>query len=47
MNELKKNLDHPVVFLLLITIGVMCGIAVIKWGAKATHNHGLSALAGA
>lgn len=45
MSELTEALDHPIFFLLVISIGVVCMLAVLTWAAKAANLPGLAALA--
>lgn len=42
---MRDALDHPVFFLLVISIGVASVLALITWGAKAANLPGLAALA--
>ncbi len=44
--EVLEALDHPVFFLVVITIGVMSLMAIFKWAGKATGLQGLAAVAG-
>lgn len=41
-----EDLDHPVVFLFAVTLGVFALGAIIKWGMKATNFGGGAALFG-
>lgn len=42
---LVEDLDHPIVFVFLVTLAVIAMAALITWGAKALHIPGLAALA--
>lgn len=42
--ELADALDHPIFFLLVMSIGVVCMLAILSWGAKAANLPGISAL---
>lgn len=42
--EIKDALDHPVPFILLVTIAVMCMAAILGWGAKAAGLPGPAAI---
>ncbi len=44
MAELKDALDHPIFFLFVMSIGVVCMLAILSWGAKAADLPGLSML---
>lgn len=35
VDELRDSLDHPVFFVLVLTIAVFCTAAVYSWGFKA------------
>lgn len=37
---LRDSLDHPVVFLVLVTLGVMSLVKIFAWGAKAADLPG-------
>ncbi len=45
MNKTRDALDHPLFFLLVITLGVMAMSSLLTWGAKATGYHGVAAVA--
>lgn len=42
--EFRDSLDHPVMFVLLMTVAVVCMASVISWGAKAAGAPGLAGL---
>lgn len=42
---LSESLDHEVVFLFAVTLGVLGLSALITWFGKATGHHGISSLA--
>lgn len=42
--EFRDSLDHPVVFVVLISIAVICMTSMFTWGAKAANLPGLAAL---
>lgn len=42
--SLRDELDHPLVFLIVITIGVLAMSSLITWGAKASGLHGVAAI---
>lgn len=42
---LRRSLDHPVLFTLLITLCVLGWSSVITWGAKKAGLNGLAVLA--
>jgi hypothetical protein len=46
MAGFAETLDHPVLFVLLMTIAVFCMAAVIQWGAKAAGFGGLATVFG-
>lgn len=43
-DELVEALDHPIFFLLVISIGVVCMLSILTWGAKALDLPGPAAL---
>ena len=43
-DELRDALDHPVVFLFVTTVGVVCLAAILVWLFKATGWPGPAAL---
>lgn len=45
MGNLREELDHPLFFLFVITLGVMAMSSLITWGAKAAGLHGVAAVA--
>jgi hypothetical protein len=44
MKDWQSNLDHPLVFLIVITIGVMAMSSLFTWGAKASGLYGVASL---
>jgi hypothetical protein len=44
MNNWRESLDHPLFFLIVITIGVMSMSSLFTAGAKATGIHGVASL---
>lgn len=44
MDDLREKLDHPLFFLLVITLGVMAMSSLITWGAKSAGFHGVAAV---
>lgn len=44
MDELRDALDHPVFFLLVVTIGVICLTKILGWAAKAAGWSGPASL---
>lgn len=42
--EIADALDHPIFFLIVLSIGVVCMLAILSWGAKAANLPGISAL---
>lgn len=44
MDELVDALDHPIFFLLVISIGVVCMLSILTWGAKAAGLPGPASL---
>ncbi len=44
MAEFKDSLDHPVSFVFLMTIAVVCMAAILSWGAKAAGLPGPAGL---
>lgn len=44
MEKAQELLDHPLVFLFVITLGVMAMSALITTGAKATGLYGVASL---
>lgn len=46
MDELRESLDHPIFFLLVVTIGVFALGACISWGLKAAGLPGPAAIFG-
>lgn len=42
--EVMDALDHPIFFLVVISIGVVCMLSILTWGAKAAGLPGLSSL---
>lgn len=44
MDELVDALDHPIFFLLVISIGVVCMLSILTWGAKAANLPGPASL---
>lgn len=40
IDELVDALDHPIFFLLVISIGVVSFLAILSWGAKAANLPG-------
>lgn len=40
-----EKLDHEVVFLFAVTLGVLALSALLTWFGKATGHHGISSLA--
>jgi hypothetical protein len=42
--EFKDALDHPVSFVVLMTIAVVCMSALFSWGFKAAHLPGPAGL---
>jgi len=44
MGNLREELDHPLFFLLVVTLGVMAMSSLITWGAKASGLHGVAAV---
>lgn len=44
MSKLVEELDHPIPFVLAITIAVMCMSALLTWGFKAAGLPGPAAL---
>ena len=45
MGNLREELDHPLFFLIVVTIGVMAMSSLFTWGFKAAGIHGGAALA--
>lgn len=43
-SEFKDSLDHPVMFVVLISVAVICFTSILTWGAKAAGIPGLAAL---
>jgi hypothetical protein len=46
MEELRESLDHPIFFLLVVTIGVFCMAAILRWAAKAAGLPGAAHVLG-
>jgi hypothetical protein len=44
MKEWQSTLDHPLVFLVVITLGVMAMSSLFTWGAKETGWFGVASL---
>lgn len=44
MKDWHETLDHPLVFLIVITIGVMAMSSLFTWGGKATGLYGVASL---
>jgi hypothetical protein len=44
VDELRDALDHPVFFLLVLTIGVICMTKIFGWGLKAAGYSGPASL---
>ncbi|MDA8385416.1 MAG: hypothetical protein M0Z88_04045 [Actinomycetota bacterium] len=44
MDELANSLDHPIFFLLVLSVGVAAMLAILSWAAKAANIPGLSSL---
>lgn len=44
MENLRESLDHPLFFLIVITIGVMAMSSLFTWGFKAAGLHGAAAV---
>ncbi len=42
--ELAEALDHPIFFSIVITLVVVCWMAIFTWAAKAAHLPGPAAL---
>ena len=42
--EWRETMDHPLVFLIVITIGVMAMSSLFTWGAKSTGFFGVASL---
>lgn len=42
--ELRNSLDHPVFFVLVLTIAVFCMAAIFAWGLKAAGYAGPAAI---
>lgn len=42
--EVLDALDHPIFFLVVISIGVVCMLAILTWLAKAAGATGLASL---
>lgn len=43
---MREALDHPIFFLVLVTIGVFAMAAVFRWGLKAANLPGAAAVFG-
>lgn len=44
LGELAEALDHPIFFLLVVSIGVVSMLSLMTWGAKAANLPGPAAL---
>lgn len=44
MNDLLDGLDHPIMFVLLMTLAVASTMAIFTWGAKSMNLPGPAAL---
>jgi hypothetical protein len=44
MEKIRDQLNNPLVFILLVTLGVFSFGAVAEWWAKARHHNGASQL---
>ena len=44
MKNWRETFDHPLFFLIIITVGVMAMSSLITAGAKATGLHGVATL---
>jgi len=44
VDSLKGSLDHPVFFVIVMTVAVVCMAAIFSWGAKAAGLPGLAHL---
>lgn len=44
INEFVDALDHPIVFVILLTIAVASMMSIFTWGAKAANLPGPAAL---
>ena len=38
--DLRDSLDHPVFFLIVVTVGVFCLAKIFAWGLKAANLPG-------
>lgn len=44
MSEFLDALDHPIVFVVLMTVAVACTMAIATWGFKSANLPGPAAL---
>ena len=46
MDELRESLDHPIFFVVVVTVAVFCMASIFRWGAKAAGWPGAATVFG-
>lgn len=46
LHEIREQLNNPLVFVILVAIGVRSTSLIAEWWAKAKHHNGLSTFFG-